>query len=133
MKDVFVPDMPVRHIVNQSLKTVWQDCGHNLVEWDADLNLSSKVLRWQLDCSHSLTKGWDLTVLIEIELRLSNSSGTVLHSALYSGKDHQIKKFEPSDSFIGKMGARALEACLSEMKNDPKWEAALTPRQQASR
>jgi len=125
MKKVFMPSLPVSDAVNQSLKTVWQDCGHKLVEWDAEVNLASRVLRWQLDTAHSLAKGWDLTAMIEIELKLSDKEGTVLHSARYTGKDHQIKKWEPSESFISKMQARALEACLAEMKNDPKWEPAL--------
>ncbi len=68
MKDVYAPSKPIDLVMNEALKTVWQGCGHQLVNWAEELTLSSKVTKWQLDVKRSLMKGWDLTAVIEVEL-----------------------------------------------------------------
>ncbi len=125
MKSVFYPNKSVGVMMNECLTALWRDCGHEVVHWDADLHLSSRVTQWQLEVERSVFKGWSLTAVIEVEVELKDRAGTVLHTARYAGKNHEAKLFEPSCSLIGKMHAHALNACLTEMKDDPKWEQAL--------
>ncbi len=132
-RKVFVPNKEVSLVVNEALKNVWLDCGHELVFWGQEMSLSSRVTKWQLDSSRSFSKGWDLAAAIEVELTLTGPNGAVLHTARYLGRDHQTRLWEPTVSFISQMHARALNACMAEMKNDPKWEQALAASGPAAR
>jgi hypothetical protein len=128
MKKVYTPDLPVTLVVNQSLKAAWQSCGHEVIHWDEELSIASRVSKWELQTSYGLMAGWELTAVIEIELTLFDSSGRALHSACYAGRDHQSRRSQPSDAVMSKMHACALAACLTEMKNDPQWQQVLGAR-----
>jgi hypothetical protein len=124
MKEVCRPRVPIQQTVWKALQQQWEASGQTLVAFNEEFDVSSTVVQWHLKAKHSFW-GWDLEASTEIELRVTDASGTLLHTGRYRGEARDHKNWKPSSACVATLQEQVLTLCLMQMRNDPKWQNVL--------
>ena len=65
---------------------------------------------------------WKIEAEVELELRITEPAGNLVHSAIYRGRAHHNTAVWPIESVIEKARNEALRQLLGNIEADPVWQ-----------
>jgi uncharacterized lipoprotein YajG len=87
----------------------------------AALSISGTVRKFSVQTPASLW-AWNIEAELELDLRITDATGNVVHSAIYRGQAHHNTALWPTESLIEKTCNEALQQLLGNIQADPVWQ-----------
>jgi hypothetical protein len=120
MSDV-LPSRPVAESMRDTVAALFARSAQPVNETPATLNIVGTVRKFSVQTPASLWT-WKIEAEVELELRITEPAGNVVHSAIYRGQAHHITAVWPGESLIEKTCNEALQQLLEHIQADPVWQ-----------
>lgn len=120
MNDV-LPARPVAESVRDAVATLFAGSAKLADGSPAALTIAGTVRKFSVQTPASLLD-WKIEAEVELELRINDAAGNVVHSATYRGQAHHTTAVWPSESLIEKTCNEALQQLLGNIHADPFWQ-----------
>jgi len=120
MSDV-LPSRPVAESMRDAVAALFARSTQPVDENPAALSISGTVRKFSVQTPASFWT-WNIEAEAELELRVTDATGNVVHSAIYRGQAHHNTAVWPTESLIEKTCNEALQQLLGNIQADPVWQ-----------